>query len=75
MCVGKIPAKTGRLGGLYLPSSYGLLSLSGTILCSGKLVTSSIEMESLGAGALIIYGAGCKTSLSCALPSMPVGLK
>ena len=63
------------LGGLYLPSSYGLLSPRGMILCSGKSVTSSMETLSLGAGGFKIYGAGWRISLSCALISHPVGLK
>jgi len=64
ICVGNTPAKVGKVGGLYLPSSYGLLSPSATIFCSGKSVTSSIETLALGAGGFRRTGAGVKISRS-----------
>lgn len=76
MCVGKIPAYAGMLGGLYLPSSYGLDSASSTTAYLGKSVTSSMVSTSrLFAEGFKTTGSGVNMSRLCASISQSTGLK
>lgn len=69
---GSVPATNGRLGGLYLPSGYGMDSGRGTVLYCGKSVMSSGDVLVLADGGFKITGGGINGSRRWASPSTSI---